>query len=314
MRRTEKGRLSIMHNNSDTSLQHYKEQYESVSMSKEAVERMKQRMNQGREDKRKMKNKKRYLKIAVAAASAAAFALVVLPNTSGRIAYAMGNIPVIGEVIQMVTFREYHYEDDKQSANVAIPEIVVDAEDKSDLSDSELQKSKDKINNEIQRISDQWVKEFMTNKKKEGFQDLSIRYEVVNTTDDYFTLKLICSQVTGSSYEENHYYTICLSTGKQMKLVDLFVKGSDYVTPICKSVKMQMTDQMKADDNVKYWLGDEDIPDWDLEKITKNAAFYVNKNGEIVICYNEGDVAPMYMGGVEFVIPNKELSGIRLSK
>ena len=96
-----------------------------------------------------------------------------------------------------------------------------------------------------------------------------------------------------------------------MKLADLFKEGSDYITPICENIKKQMRDQMASNDDTKYWVDDEEISDWDFEKITKSADFYVNETGEVVICYNEGDVAPMYMGSVEFVIPEDVLSDIR---
>ena len=37
--------------------------------------------------------------------------------------------------------------------------------------------------------------------------------------------------------------------------------------------------------------------------VTDDTAFYVNGDQKLVIVFNEGDVAPMYMGAVEFVIP-----------
>ena len=36
-----------------------------------------------------------------------------------------------------------------------------------------------------------------------------------------------------------------------------------------------------------------------------------DENGDIVISFNEGDVAPMYMGCVEFTVPKDALSAIR---
>ena len=51
--------------------------------------------------------------------------------------------------------------------------------------------------------------------------------------------------------------------------------------------------------------------EWDFQSITDDTSFYLNQNGEVVICFNEGDVAPMYMGCVEFVILNEVLADIR---
>ena len=49
---------------------------------------------------------------------------------------------------------------------------------------------------------------------------------------------------------------------------------------------------------------------WQYQR-TDDTSFYLNQNGEVVICFNEGDVAPMYMSCVEFVIPNEVLADIR---
>ena len=67
---------------------------------------------------------------------------------------------------------------------------------------------------------------------------------------------------------------------------------------------------MDADENVYYWLNDE-IEEWNFQKITDETSFYLNEDGNIVISFNEGDVAPMYMGCVEFVIPSDVTEGIR---
>ena len=75
-------------------------------------------------------------------------------------------------------------------------------------------------------------------------------------------------------------------------------------------LKQQMKEQMAADENKIYWL-DSDMPEWDFTSITDNTSFYLNQNNEVVVCFNEGDVAPMSMGCPEFVIPNEVLAGIR---
>ena len=81
-----------------------------------------------------------------------------------------------------------------------------------------------------------------------------IKHEVINTTDDYFTLKLMCYQAAGSGDEMDYYYTIDLKTGERLALKDLFKEGSDYITPISENIKSQMRGQMDADENVSYWL------------------------------------------------------------
>ena len=96
-----------------------------------------------------------------------------------------------------------------------------------------------------------------------------------------------------------------------MKLSDLFIEGSDYRTIISDDIKKQMRKQMDEDENVSYWLDDKEVEEWNFEEIPEDVSFYVNENNELVICFKEGAVAPMYMGAVEFVISNEVLGEIR---
>lgn len=140
---------------------------------------------------------------------------------------------------------------------------------------------------------------------------MQVKHKVLSTTKDYFTLKLICYQAAGSGAETDYYYTIDLKTGKRLALADLFVEGADYITPISENIKQQMREQMKKDENVIYWLDDPEVSEWNFEKITDQTSFYLNQDGKLVICFNEGDVGPMSMGCVQFVISNKVIADIR---
>lgn len=174
-----------------------------------------------------------------------------------------------------------------------------------------LQKSVEEINAEIQAIAEPFVEEFKENLEKEqGYQEIIVESEVVNTTNDYFTLKLICYMGSGSGTEWNYYYTIDLNSGERLMLEDIFVEGADYVTPISENIKEQMEEQMAADEMVSYWLHDE-IEEWNFKQIAEDQTFYINETGEVVISFNEGDVAPMYMGVVEFVIPEEIIRDIK---
>lgn len=174
-----------------------------------------------------------------------------------------------------------------------------------------LDRTTAEINAEIQEITDNLITEFETNLKNEwGYQDVVVTSEVLATTPDYFTLKLICYQGAGSGYEWNYFYTIDLNTGERLQLKDIFKEGADYITPISDNIKQQMQERMDADENVYYWLNDE-IEEWNFQAITDETSFYLNEKGNVVIGFNEGDVAPMYMGTVEFEIPAEVLEGIR---
>ena len=100
-----------------------------------------------------------------------------------------------------------------------------------------------------------------------------------------------------------------MTTGKQLQLKDLFKEDADYITVISEEIKKQMREQMEADENVRYWL-EEEMEEWNFQAITEETLFYLNEDEQLVISFNEGDVAPMYMGVVEFVIPEGVVQGI----
>ena len=302
-------------------LKELKSDYQSIEMSEEQLNQLKIKMKEAKMTG-KINKKHRYVRkiITVIASCAAAFlvAIIVLPNTSGKVAYAMERIPVFGQLVKVITFRDYQYASDRNNAEIEVPELEIsvsematDDETVSQPVADELQKTTDEINQEIKQITDELIAEFEKNlKNEEGYQDVLVKSEILATTQDYFTLKLICYIGSGSGYEWNYFYTIDLNTGERLALKDLFTEGADYITPISENIKEQMQSQMDADNNVYYWLNDE-IEEWNFKSITDETSFYINEKGNIVIGFNEGDVAPMYMGTVEFEIPAEVVAEIR---
>ena len=310
----------------DKRIEELKQAYEKPRMSKEQVEDMKKRI-----DEAKMENRRRqkYVGKGIAAAAAVVIAaFVILPNTSASVAHAMENIPILGKLVEVVTFRDYQYEDERNHADIEIPELVpqtfqqdevvsqetgeaLTQEENTEAVQENLKKTTEEINAEIQKITSQIMEEFEGNLQYEwGYQDVMVKSEVISTTQDYFTLKLICYQGAGSGAEWDYFYTIDLNTGERLQLKDLFKEGADYITPISENIKTQMREQMAADDMKHYWVDDE-IEGLNFKQITDETSFYLNEAGNIVISFNEGDVAPMYMGCVEFVIPNEVVGEIR---
>ena len=59
-----------------------------------------------------------------------------------------------------------------------------------------------------------------------------------------------------------------------------------------------------------YWIGDSQVGHG-YEGISDEQNFYLNKNNNLVIVFDEYDVAPGYMGTPEFVIPQKLIADLR---
>lgn len=312
----------------DKRMEHIKEEYRMQEMSRKQVEEMKTKINTAKTEQEKQHRTVVWRRYAAVAAGLA-LAVIIVPNTSANAAYAMSRIPVLGDLVKVVTFRDYHYEDERNTADVDVPELVMEEIKEDDVNkgmagealieeetaaqkEETLQRSMEEINEEIREITEPFIETFKENLMyEEGYQDITVKSEVVNTTQDYFTLKLICYMASGSGAEWNYYYTIDLKTGERLMLKDIFEEGADYVTPISENIKEQMKQQMEEDDMNRYWL-DQEVEEWNFKAIAEDQTFYINEEGSLVIGFNEGDVAPMYMGVVEFVIPDELIADIRI--
>ena len=144
------------------------------------------------------------------------------------------------------------------------------------------------------------IKNFISKEEKNGSY-YSIDHKVIYNTDQLFTLKLELHKTQADSYTKNVYYTINKSTGKSIPLSAYF-KDSDYKDVISKEIIRQMKAEMKKDTNKVYWCHKNDSPRF--QTISKNQSYYINKKGELVICFDQFEVAPGYMGNPTFTIKN----------
>ena len=284
-------------------MEDWKKEYKEIKVPDEMKERMEQSIRRAKKEKRKVKKRKIW-KTCVSAAAVLAIVLI-LPNTSQTAAAAMQQIPVLGNLFKITTVREYQVEEERNTANVKVPQIEVqepaDKDTDEDIS-AQAKESADAINFDIDAETSKLIEEFKENvKDEEGYQELYIDSKVLTDNDRLFSLELILYQGAGSGYEQHKHYTVDKQTGKELTLKDLC--GDDYMTTISEEVKKQMREQMDADENVYYWLDDEEVPEWNFKEIAADQDFYVNEEGHVVVCFNEYEVAPGYMGCVEFTMP-----------
>jgi len=308
-------------------LKRMKDSYEDIAPPEKGIFLMKDAISRAREERRRRRKKRIAKSFGWGGAVAALAILVVLPNLSPDAAYAMSNMPILRNIVEAVDFSRYEVEsmDARFTADVTVPKLIACETDGSrfdgrlcgDMDDLNLyDDALSSINMEMNLISNGLVREFQENMDRNvGYEDLMIRYEILSTTEDYFTMKLITYVGAGSGYERDYFYTIGLRSGKRLSLEDLFIPGSDYRSLISENIKTQMREQMAEKEGIVYWLADSeygDIPEWNFETIDRDQNFYINEDGQIVIAFSEGDVGPMSMGTTEFVIPDEVTAQIRV--
>ena len=282
-------------------MEKWKREYDQIAVPENVKERMEEAVMRAKESKKRIRKVRM---IRMAGSAAAVFAvLLILPNTSRTAAAAMQQIPVLGEFFKVVTIREYQVDEDRYQADVKVPEVV--PEENKEISDETAQQAKetaDAINFDIQQVTDELIEEFKSTMEEfeDGYGDILVDSQVLTDDEKWFSLDLVLYQGAGSGYERHRHYTIDKTTGKKAMLSDFF--GEAYVDTISDEIKKQMRQRMAEDENVPYWIDNQDIPEWNFQSIAEDQDFYVNKDGDVVVCFNEYEVAPGYMGCVEFVI------------
>ncbi len=248
------------------------------------------------------KSRKRMGKTIGWAAAAAALVLVIVPNTSAEAAYAMEQIPILGDVIRAVTIRNYQYEDENFLADI----------EEVRLENVKMEGSIQTINESIEEMTDRLIARFEEQVEQgEGHSGIYAGHEVVTDTDTWFTLRIHVTEIEASGFQYQYYYHIDKTTGEIATLKDLFKEGADYITPISENIKEQMREQMQADESKVYWVDSKEEMGHQFEAVKADQNFYVNQNGQIVICFDEYEVAPGDMGLVEFTVDEEAVAAIR---
>lgn len=290
-------------------LDELKKEYMGVKAPQKGKEKVINAMEKAIKDKNRKKTIL-FRKRLTAAAAVVAVA-IILPNTNASVAMAMENIPVIGGLFKVVTFRNYEYDDGHRSVKVDVPQLAM--EESQAMAAPQAMAGIDELNKNVEDYTNMLIEKFEAEAETigEGYQGLDITYDVVMDTADWFTLKINVLETQASGYEQHKYYHIDKRTGNIATLKDLFIDNADYVSPISEEIKRQMRENMAKDENLIYFLDSEITPEEDFVQIQPEQNFYFNENGDIVIAFDEYEVAPGYMGSLEFVIPSDILEPVR---
>ena len=285
-------------------LKEIKGEYIDIKVPEQGLAEVQKRIADAKRDKRMHKRQKRVRCFGTAAA--AALVLFILPNTNAGIAHAMGDIPLLGHFFQVITIREYHYEDETHVITAQIAEVQSDdavLQDSIDvLSIRETQETIRALNEIITAYVDVLMKEFEADMLEGGYQSLEIDYTTVTDTDSSFTLAIYAFETEASGYEFRRYYHIDKTTGKTADIMSL-LQDEEGLQAVSEEILSQMQRQMEEKEAF-YFLKSEGDPTG-FEAISREQNFYFNEEGKLVIVFDEYEVAPGSAGCPEFVIPDE---------
>lgn len=243
----------------------------------------------------------KYTKTAGISVAAAMISITILANADPTISYAMERIPIIGTITKVVTVRTYTDHTKDFQANINVPQIEAGG-------NNTLKDAVTKVNKSVEEYTDELIAQYEADMKAsngEGNYAMDTSYKVMNDTDNVLTLRIDTVVAMGGSNSFSKFYHMNKQTGTVFELKDVFKENSDYITLISHNIKQQMEEQMAHDENLTYFYNLKEAEEWNFEAIKPDQNFYFNTKGELVIVFDKYEVAPGYMGEVEFTIPEE---------
>ena len=228
--------------------------------------------------------------------AAAVLALcIAVPNVSPAAAASMADLPVLGAIVRVVTFRSYIYDDGFHSADVSVPELA---------GSQAAQKVNEQVRDYTDRLMGAFEETCEAELGQEGYLGLDVTSSVVTDSDTWFTLRVDAVETQASGYQFSRFYHIHKAADQVVKLKDLFREDADWSAVLTREVRRQMEERMAADSGASYF------PE-ELTEIGPEQNFYFNESGELVLVLDEYTIAPGSMGMPEFTIPAEVYETLR---
>lgn len=222
----------------------------------------------------------------VAGIAAALALFVTIPNVSASAASVMGSLPVLGPVVQVLTFRHYTEDTANIHADVAVPQVEGSG------------KAAAEVNAQVQAYTDRLLSQFKDDCKTLGtsYESLDVTYQVVSDTDSWFTLRVDGLATQASGYEFSKIYNINKTSDQVVILDGLFREGTDWQSVLNTELRRQMQAQMADPSGEKSYFMEE------FKGVDKSQNYYFNQDGNLVLAFDEYTIAPGSMGAPEFTI------------
>ena len=242
-----------------------------------------------------------FFKLLVPLTLAMTTVFVILLNTSPVLASNLSDIPLLTQIVKVLTFRNYQTMDEMKNIYVRIP--VLENTGNNELEDRINYEIKKQIDFSVSK-SEQLAKELYDTYIQAGYKPSQIEpllvevdYQTTFYNDRY--LSFIIKKYENIPYStvdnEQYYYTVDLQTGGHITLRTLF--GPDYLTKVGTEIYKQIESKKKEDENMLFF---DEINIFEV--LENEEKFYINEQGQVVISFDRYEIAPGYMGYPEFII------------
>lgn len=250
--------------------------------------------------------KKRKLPIFLSSVAAAVLLLTVGLNTNPTMAKNLADVPVIGPVVQVLTFTNYEMVEDKYEAEIQIPQISGSSADIEALNAKYAEEGKalyEKFQTDIEEM-------------EAGNMSVNSGYIIETDTDEILSFGRYVEVIVVSSSTVMQYTTIDKKAETVITLPSLF-KDDRYIEIISRYVEEELRNRMiEANGDEMYWIGGTEWHDESFGVFTSikpDQNFYITETGKLVMSFNDYEIAPGFMGVVTVEIPTELLQDVLIS-
>ncbi len=238
--------------------------------------------------------KKRILHIAAAAMAVLAIAV----NASPAFASYLQRVPILGEVVKIISIRTYTGDDGEEEIYINQPGIEDAHQPWAQQVNQVIQNTVDEYIANAKHRAEEYKKAFLeTGGTMEEYARKNIQiyvdYEIKAQNEQYVSFMLIANENWVNAYGIRMYFNIDLQTGQTIALKDIL--GEDFAQ-ICKqSIVRQVQDNTLPNSAQNYFENASFA-------VTQQTPFYINEKGNPVIVFNRYEIAPGAFGIQEFEI------------
>lgn len=258
-------------------------------------------IKKGSASKERMITMKRWFRNTAATAAIVTISFTSAANLSPAFAQSLSDVPVLGSLVKVVSFRQFDYHEDTYDATLEAP--IVEG-----LKNEDLQNSLNaKYLEENKKLYEKFQADVADMKSFEegGHLGLDSGFEIKTNNDQILSIGHYVVNTVGSSSTTMTYDTLDKQNEILITLPSLFIDDS-YITLISENIKAQMQERMAHDDNQVYWIDE-------FNQIDANQAFYITDQGKLMISFDKYTIGPGSMGIQEFEIPTDILQDILVS-
>lgn len=286
-------------------LKNMKREYDAIPIPEELSMRVGQEIAKSREKQRKKAQPNwvsRTLRPLGAIAAAAGVVFTLALNTIPAFALEAAQLPVIGNLARVLTFRSYETEQNGIGISVEIPSIEMIEKDTGIRVDA--------INQEILNRCNQYAAEALA--RAEEYRaaflatggtpeewaahniQITVNYEILQQDEDFLSFVVRGYQNWSSAGNETRYYNLDLRTGAEVTLKDLL--GDDYEAVVNDSIRRQIAQREK--NGAVFFPEDAG----GFTGITENTKFYISPDHNPVIVFDKYEIANGAAGEISFEI------------